>query len=260
MKILVTGDLHIDASTAGVPRAYDVQDALGQVVERVQTVGIDLVIVLGDLCNPDRGSRTIHALGIMRQFLDAVQPHAAVLAISGNHDVVADDSALTSWTPLQHYGPGYIPTDGMLRLRDLDTREFYAVENVPTLVTFTPPPSVGVVHMLCLPFAAQPLAYRPDLAVAEASHFDLHGRKLLVAGHLQLEGALLGSETTDMPRGREVAFPAKECRELLPESTILLNGHYHKRQTVGGVECPGSLVRLAFGEEHNSPRWIELEV
>ncbi|MFA4974900.1 MAG: hypothetical protein WC683_20040, partial [bacterium] len=81
---------------------------------------------------------------------------------------------------------------------------------------------------------------------------------LVVAGHLCIEGAMLGSETTDMARGRSVEFPVAACSEA--EANLLCNGHYHKRQTVRGVECPGSLVRLAFGEEHNEPRWLEVEL
>ena len=73
-----------------------------------------------------------------------------------------------------------------------------------------------------------------------------------------LPGIHPGSETEDMPRGREVLFPGEQTRGAVAR----MNGHYHARQTHGlgdggpDVIIPGSLARLGFGEESNEPGFL----
>ena len=86
-----------------------------------------------------------------------------------------------------------------------------------------------------------------------------HGSPVIIAGHLNLEGITAGSETTKMPRGREVYWPLDAIRECFPDA-LVLGGHYHERQLYQGVQIIGSLARLTFGEEDTQPAFIEVEV
>ena len=96
MKLLITGDFHLDAVTAGTPRLHEVREAFGQVIDRVRRERIDVVLMLGDLCNPDRGSRTLRAVTAgVEMFRTLVQQTGcAVVLVAGNHDVDSstDDS------------------------------------------------------------------------------------------------------------------------------------------------------------------------
>jgi DNA repair exonuclease SbcCD nuclease subunit len=163
--------------------------------------------------------------------------------ISGNHDVLEDGTGNTTLTPLAE--------------AKLDKTVVFEEPGALTV------PNRGGVEggfLFCaLPFVARSRAYDPH-AVVKGFGERSRGTDTfhVVLGHLQVEGALLGSETLDMPRGRDVRFPV-EAVKLLPRR-FCLNGHYHKRQQVGEVFMPGSLERLSFGEEQNQPGCAIVEV
>ncbi len=305
MKLLITGDLHLDAVTAGNPRLHEVREAFGQVIARVRKERIDAVLFLGDLCNPDRGSRSLRAVtaGIEMFRTLVQQTGCAVVMVAGNHDVVQDGSGLTSLSPIRvaHGGrepelgdlgvlprqdapgtTGLAPPGKLLpgspggrqgvargqQTGDGDPCPVPAYAVTPGVVAVAEVPMLlelqgdgRPVHVLALPFTSSVRAYDPPTVVKQVGAWRIstgNACPLVVAGHLTIEGAMLGSETTDMARGRSVEFPVAACS--VAEVDLLCNGHYHKRQTVRGVECPGSLVRLSFGEEHNEPRWIEVQL
>jgi DNA repair exonuclease SbcCD nuclease subunit len=272
MRLLMTGDFHLDAITAGHARHDEVRSAFGQVIERVRDQRIDAVLFLGDLCNPDRGSRTLRAVTAgIEMFQDLVRrTGCTVIAIAGNHDVVSDTTGLTSLSPLRAaFGgkwidrPALDPPSGKegpvpaIQIPPGVT----AIAEQPTLLELT---GEGTpVHVLALPFVSSVNPYDPPTVVQDVTGWrnaQGHGCPLIVAGHLSIEGATLGSETSDMARGRDVQFPRHACGTRNANVTLMCNGHYHKRQTVNGIECPGSLARLAFGEESNEPRWLEVEL
>lgn len=259
MKLLITGDWHLDAVTAGVARLTDVETTFNEVVRRVRSESIDVVVFLGDLTNPDKGTRTLRAVTAGVRILKYLirESGCAVVAIAGNHDVVLDSTGLTSLTVIREaFGTNRIGEPGGQMVEYFDV--------TPGMVAVVENPAVLKLHsenshawLVGLPFVSPACQYDPEKFIRLVGDCRPVGN-LVVAGHLQLEGAILGSESTDMPRGRDVAFPINAAKALDP--ILMCNGHYHKRQTVRGVECPGSLARLAFGEEKNEPQWIEVEV
>jgi len=42
---------------------------------------------------------------------------------------------------------------------------------------------------------------------------------------------------------------------------LVVSGHYHRRQTTeDGIQVVGSLARLTFGEESNTPQFLVIEL
>lgn len=294
MKLLLTGDFHLDAVTAGQPRMAEVREAFSQITARVRAERIDAVLFLGDLCNPDRGSRTLRSVTLGVEMFHGLvrQAGCAVVLVAGNHDVVHDGSGLTSLSPIRaafgcgpaglespQVAPGTAGAPGPDNPRAAAAGPARGAPGagVPPIPAVQIPPGVlyvaerptyvsltgedRPVHVLALPFVAAVEPYDPPStveAVARWREYWSVDAPMVVAGHLSIEGAQLGSETTDMARGRDVSFPVRAAERA--GAALLCNGHYHKRQTVRGIECPGSLVRLAFDESDNEPRWLEVEL
>jgi DNA repair exonuclease SbcCD nuclease subunit len=83
------------------------------------------------------------------------------------------------------------------------------------------------------------------------------GSKYAVAGHLSVPGVVPGEEVTEMPRGRDIRFPIEACAGV----DLLMNGHIHRRQvSPDGVVIPGSLAKLTFSEEENTPGFLIIDV
>lgn len=72
---------------------------------------------------------------------------------------------------------------------------------------------------------------------------------VIVAAHMTVPGASLGSESKEMARGRDLDLPVDSIAALRPR--YVFNGHYHRAQVVPGpvpVIIPGSPWRVTFGE------------
>jgi DNA repair exonuclease SbcCD nuclease subunit len=243
MRILIWSDAHLDANTAGMARFEDVRQAMNEVVAYATDTRTrcDAVVFAGDLCDPDAGTVVLRAVDAALQMThELVQAGVEVVMIPGNHDVVDDGHGRSTLTPLRVLEAGLVSI----------------VEPYPRIV------AVGHADLLMLPYPPRTMRYDPAEAVGallvERAKRLAHVRPLLAIGHLQLEGARLGSETTDMARGAEVPYPVAVLREH--GVAAMFNGHYHMRQEVQGVMCPGSLERLRFDEEKNRPGWAVVEV
>ncbi len=229
MKVVVCGDLHADARTAGLPRFGDVDQALATAVNHAIDAKADYFIFGGDLCDPD-------APNLIR-CMRLAQLAAAKLAsykifsfwLAGNHDVLED-------------GYGTTTLDCLLG-------------NYTVPVT-TPQISLsGEIGLL--PYTATRNAYDP-VAVVNGWHAGKRRPKLIVS-HLMLEGISAGSETEDFPRGRDVFAPIDLIRQTWPD-VVHVNAHYHERQTYRGVEIPGSLVRLTKAEANHDPCFLTFTI
>lgn len=242
-KFFVSSDWHVDAVTAGFRRRDDVARSVWKVVEAAKAVEDpkDAVFVfLGDLCDPDSSGGTIAGAELSIRVAAALG-HAGIINfwIPGNHCVVSDGSLLTSLSPL------YAAQDAGCLPKTFVYEEPHQI-------------SFGGYLLHFLPFVSLASAYDPDATVREWAEAPRMSEKVsMFFGHLQVEGAKLGSETYDMPRGRDVAFPV-EAVKLFPNRTCF-NGHYHLRQLVGEVLVPGALERLTFDEESNVPGFLVVE-
>jgi exonuclease SbcD len=250
MRIVVTSDWHGDWSTLGHRRHEEVCEAVAQSVELAVAEKADAYLCLGDVADPDTGGDTFRSVALaLRTALALREAGIPSVWIAGNHDVCEDGSGASTLTPLK-------------ALEDAFPGEVH-VASVPRLVRLPDrgsSPFDTPVSVLCLPFT--PASHGVDVRNAvEELLLGARGHRVVVAAHLMLPGIHPGSETEEMPRGREVLFPMDETREC----ALLLNGHYHARQiyeTPDGQQIiiPGSLARLTFGEEKNDPGILVVEV
>lgn len=256
MKILATSDWHVDATTAGVERLPEIAAYVDSLADAVGELDVDLVLQLGDSWDPGSVNDPRWCRFVYESFIRLGSSYAhelngvvGLIAIPGNHDVI-DTST---------------PTSTLSGLRVAGSR-FVAVLEEPTCYRVTRrDESVAV---LALPYVSRAYertdAYRQALDGAlEAALRAARDSPVVVMGHLSFDGMTPGSETTDMARGREVPFPVALIEQLAP--TVVVNGHYHARQTIrrGGldIEIVGAPIRFTFGEAKDGPRgFLVLEV
>jgi DNA repair exonuclease SbcCD nuclease subunit len=238
MKLLITSDWHLDFYTAGLERHHDVAAAVEYTVEKAEAEKVDHYLFLGDLADP--GVPAIAAVTwalwtagkLARKGIESWW-------LAGNHDVIEDGRGTTTLSPLAAAGI-----------------EGVTVCEKPGHFSL----QTAAIDLITLPYQARssPTWEDPEHAVAKARE---HGtaRVCIVAGHLMLPGMHPGSESTDMPRGRDIHFPLAAAK-VIP-GVQLFNGHYHRQQvTPDGVQIPGSLARLTFGEEQNTPAFLIVEL
>lgn len=247
MKLLAFSDLHGDWTTGGAERFDEASRGLDQVLSYAVSRRVDHVIFLGDLCDPDVDPTLAHRT-IARALtfaLDLREEGVASSWLVGNHDVIDD-------------GRG---SHTLMALASAGFKVHATPSNLFEHPTFAPDRRVEFVW---LPYGR----YDPDRYVRElaASHrMGMKGGALVVCGHMtSVPGAGVGSEETDMSRGRAVAFPLEACRELREaggyEKMVLLNGHVHRRVVDGPVLIPGSMFRVTHGEEDHEPGFLVVDL
>lgn len=234
LEIVVSSDWHLDAVTAGAPRMDDVLANLEIVKSR--SLRAKAHLFLGDLADPDSASahRCVeHAARFARVHAEAgVETHW----LRGNHDGVEDGESSSTLSPI---------------VGAFAAKVF--VHERPSVRELAP----GVVAVF-LPFPMRSDAYDPEAFIRDAAK-QVDAPRVFVFGHLAVAGAALGSETHDMPRGRDVLFPTRAIREAWGERAVMLNGHYHAGQrTESGVFIPGAPERFTFGEIGNAPSFLVL--
>lgn len=247
MKLLVFSDLHGDWTTGGVERFDEASRALDQVESYAVSRKVDRVIFLGDLTDPDVDPTLAHRT-VARALAFAIALRDAGVAstwLVGNHDYIDDGRGSHTLMALASAG--------------------FKVHATPSNRYEHPPLTPDKrVEFVWLPYGR----YDPDKYVCElaASHrMGTKGGALVVGGHMtRVPGAGAGSETIDMARGRDIAFPLEACRELAEaggyEKVVLLNGHFHNRVVDGPVLIPGSMFRVTHGEEQHEPGFLVIEV
>lgn len=238
MKILATGDIHLDVrgSRSGECWRFACQTA----IER----GVDAVVLAGDIFhgkNPSALALNEFAVG-MRILEEHDVP---AIAIPGNHDAALHPgrpSVLEAFHDGQHL----------------------------TVVTEPEVREVGGIRIACLPWVSRQrlMALHPELtrAAAEQQLMDALERVLdmlraagadVLTGHWSVEGALLGGEV-----GLDMAItgsPTLPVHALQGPWAYAAFAHIHRQQPIPRVTLPelggycGSIDRGSFGEEHYTP-------
>ena len=257
-KIVVSSDWHLDASTAGVRRFEEIRRAAWESVQKAVEEKASAYFFLGDLCDPDSGSsvfRCVETAMTLARLL--AHHHIPSYWLAGNHDVIEDGTGDTTLSPL----------------RGDPTGKITVIESPKTVWVLRENDSA--IPAVFLPYTStcnkvDLHEWLPEAFLDLNTTMPLKGRSIIVAGHLNVAGIVPGSETEDMPRGRDVWFPYEAVNDLLSEyeaSGLLLNGHIHKAGAyyVGGKDnppilIPGNLANLTFGEEDNNPGYIVVEV
>lgn len=260
MRILIVGDLHGDASTAGVPRFDDVARSLWAAADLAVEERCDGLVQLGDLCDPGPQASRCAALAIG---VASKLSRAGIWNrwLVGNHDVVEDGAGLSTLAPLARFAEaqheaGLVPAG------------WKAAPVRPLCAVWSGPSAEFIEHerwAVALPHPARGCEYDPCGFIRGACLGErelLPRERVLVFGHLVVPGMQPGGETLDMPRGREVLFPVTECLARWGDRCVLVNGHYHRasRRADGPVLVPGSVERLTKGEAGNFPGVLILEV
>jgi DNA repair exonuclease SbcCD nuclease subunit len=239
VKLLLTSDWHGDHVTEGVSRFDDIERAVEQTVKTAVDEKVDHYCFLGDLADPDKNLSVFRAIGLaMDVAMELRQWPIRSHWLAGNHDVIEDGSNTTTLTPLKSIA---------------DNDHTYVYEN-PGYANLTE--GADAIRMLALPFTATSNPYDPVHYASDELETD---DTLVVLSHLNLSGITPGSETKELPRGREVSLPFGMFRSR-PGTTLLFSGHYHQRQRYENVEIVGSLVRLTFGEENHTPGYLLVDL
>ena len=276
MILVGSSDWHGDQSTAGVDRFDDVSRAIDVSVQAAIDLKADAYLMCGDLTDPNtvRSHRAVaKAIAVQCR----LRNHGIVpIFVAGNHDVIEDGSGMTTMSPLAATGIGHVfekPSDVsdelsvhvdlLLTKAILDGLAEYGESNTDDvwrkIKSDNNKPRQGA-RLIALPFTATSHDYDPDafIRACHKRHYDPK-EPVLIIGHLNLEGISPGSETTDMPRGRNVYWPMDAIKECFPTATVI-GGHYHTPQEYNGVTIIGSMVRLRFDERDNTPGYIVVEV
>ena len=230
MKILVTSDWHLDAMSVGVERLTEGMGKLEDLACAIIDEKVDEFWFLGDMCDP-----SVRAIEIVTSVGEWMYENLNVpsLWLTGNHDVIEGERSASTLRPLHLVG------------REPDYSHSVVVDEPMTF-------RKNEFDVICLPFVNRATAYNPAKYLQMASErmkFGTDGKPLFILGHLTLAGIHPGSETEDMPRGRDVMFPIAEANKLFPDA-MLMNGHYHTPQVYDGIHIPGSLERNTFGDKH----------
>ena len=239
MKALFTSDWHLDWTTDGHARFDEVAKAVDHSVDVALQEQVEFYGFVGDLSDPD--SHAVHrSQAKAQQVATKLAAHGIISVwVAGNHDVVEDGYGTTVLSPLAASNRGTV----------YEAPGFTVLGN-------------GVV-LVVLPFTPRSHAYEPAMFIrklgTQMPAKQRQSRSVLVLGHLGLNGINPGSETNDMPRGREVYWPLEELAKWFPNAT-LVGGHYHKAQEYKGVTIVGSLARLTHGEEAHDPSMLLLEL
>lgn len=258
MKMLLTSDWHLDAVTAGVPRRPEFENYLADLIAYVTDNDVDVIAVLGDYFDPGKmnGPELTARLLMYAQKLSTAGARR-ILWIAGNHDVVETSGGFTTISALSTAIAGGFCSGHATEWKgntkiDRDHAR-HTVWEVPRVEDF------GSYAVLGLPYQARS-AYQPallDMALDEAKVMSAEGIPVIVLGHMTVPGAVVGSESHEMARGRDVDIPLASLAEIKP--VLVANGHYHKAQTVKGpggihVVIPGSPARFTFGERHDTDK------
>jgi len=231
MKVLCTGDWHLDRSTAGYDRYADVTKAASETVDAACEQAVELYVFLGDLADPH--SVRSHRAAAFALVMASSLAHNGIRSIwmTGNHDVIDDGSGGSTLLALRAGG--------------------YMVHDSPGVQP------LGAGHLIVMPHPPLGKWYDPAAWVADCA--PPGHQRVLVVGHLSLPGAQQGSESGDMARGRLHEWPVAEIKSRWPNA-IIVGGHYHAQHSRDGIEFAGSLARLGFDEESNQPGYVIVEV
>lgn len=234
MKLVLTGDFHLDAVTAGIERRAEIERAVMDGPVRAAVEGkADLFVFLGDLCDPGRSA--VHDAAFPIKVAHALaQAGVASAWLTGNHDVILSGELRTTLDPL---AAARVPGCRVYRQSTMDLHG-----------------PCGT-RVLALPYvAAAEWGWRADLLVGSGP--------VVALGHCTaFPGAAESSEAVEFARGRGQPWPDLAGAPV----AFAANGHLHAAQQVdvagtGTVHFPGALARLTFGECGNEPGFLVAEV
>lgn len=261
MRVLVTSDWHLDAVTAGVPRRGEVLAFAAKILRVALDAKPDLFLHLGDWYTPGSMRDALYASDVAR-FIAAMgrclPKGSRAVYLTGNHDEL--DLFDREHPDLD---PAGADPDARFAVSTLTAARSFAmmfshaaVCEMPRVIAL---PNDWA--LLALPHCAPVLGVDYAAAVRERAAMDPRA-KWIVASHLTIPGAMLGSESRELARGRDDLLPIDEIAKLSPR--LIVNGHYHRPQVVpsaaGDIVIPGSPVRMTFAERDDRKGYLLIDL
>ena len=238
MRLVIIGDLHLDAQIAG-------RDYHADVLAKLRSIpldGISCIVQLGDICDPDNGARTWRALDSMAAWLYSLPTTIPRISIVvGNHDRIDDVRAKSCISVLEC-------------IRGVTVRNQIGAQKL--FVTH----EGHVFWGLYVPWLSRAQGEVDVLADCQRELDRLApGDSALVFCHLDIEGAVPGSES-DLPRLGRQFLPNAVAND--PRVDKVFAGHIHTPGKFSDkIEIVGSLECLGMGDRAVTDRgWLEVEL
>lgn len=249
MKILCTGDWHFGLSVGG----YDFHDDLIRAIQTIVDAAdeADMIVVYGDVFHTSTPSpRSYEAVLAL---LDELTVPGFLLV--GNHDIGV--GTVTSWgfedkrrrIPTPHALEPLKRFRFRVPLHVIDSPGVYEAPGDMNKEFLLVPYLNDIVAQHRWQSTAQEVV---EYAFDDASH---SGEVMAAFCHLDVEGAQVGSENAVM-RGARLGIPSIAQHVAFP----VVNGHIHKRQEVGNILMPGSIVATDFSDVDGVWGYMMLEV
>lgn len=255
VRIAFVGDLHLGKSIRGYDRTPDVVAAWERAVEEAVREGCHVLVQTGDVFDDSHPSPELSALAARMFAAAAPRFPGGVHVLVGNHDLRHGEDRADALAPLREVSPEglsvhAVPTAVLLH-------GDYAGAGAPAAV------------LLLLPYESRsrrewssPAEYDALISrLLSGWGFDpaLRDLPVVVAGHLDVEGAQMASEVParggghPWPRGE--GWRGRVC--------CAVDGHWHRPQLVEWagwrIHCVGTPVALDFGEAGEVKRWMSVD-
>ncbi|NJL99912.1 MAG: exonuclease SbcCD subunit D [Synechococcaceae cyanobacterium SM2_3_2] len=248
MQVIHTSDWHLGRKFKGVDRTPEIEVALQQILEQTQTLGVDAILVAGDIF--DTANPTAEAERVAYHFFSQLQ-HIGIpaIVIAGNHDSADRIDSIAS----------------LLRLVGVHTLGSPRRRDQGGLISLQTPS--GSLQVGALPFASErkllaskelwrsiPSEQRQEyqsmiqeLLADLASGFQDSSVNILMAHFATHQCRLSHSEVPLYSQG--VYCISEQC--LPPQAQYIALGHIHRPQALPApipTYYSGSLIQVDFGE------------
>lgn len=265
MKVLHTSDWHLGQSFFTKTRKDEHQAFLSWLVEQVATLGVDLVIVAGDIF--DTSTPPSYARELYNQFIVQLQKtECQLLVLGGNHDSVSvlnESRQLLAQLNTQVIASTALPADQ--QVVEVHNRQG-EVAALVCAIPFVRPKDV--LHSQAGETGVQK---RQALGEAISAHYhDIYQRAvdkkqqlgldipILATGHLTALGVSTSDSVRDIYIGTLEGFAA----DGFPPADYIALGHIHRPQKVAKqdhIRYSGSPIPLSFDELGTSKQVVLVE-
>lgn len=249
MKLLHTADLHIgmtnysklDPKTGLESRLVDFFQTLDNIVDKAIEEKVDAFIFAGDAYKTRDPSPT-QQRGFGEKLKKLTKAHIPVILIVGNHD-----------TPNAEGRANTLDIYSALEIEGIWVSRKPEFLNIPT--------KSGNLQVISLPWLQR--ADYKNLGDKVLSLYEKINPQetVILAGHLEVEGALFGSEK-GLTLSNDFTVPLSLLTDKRLDYVAL--GHIHKHQVLNAKNPPvvyaGSPERIDFGEEKEEKGFIIIEI
>lgn len=252
VRVAFVGDLHLGKSLRGYDRTPDILAAWDRAVDAAVEAGCRYLVQTGDVFDDSHPPPELSALAA-RMFAAAVPRFEGVHVLVGNHDLRHGEERSDALAPLREVSP-----------------EGLTIHSSPgATLLFAGDSYVPVACLLLLPYesksrrawstaAEYDASIRTVLSQWDGDH-DAERLPVVVAGHLDVEGAQMASEVPARGGGHPWP-PGQGWRGRVSHA---VDGHWHKPQLIEWagwrIHCVGTPVALDFGEAGEAKRWMYVE-